>query len=253
MLNYRTIGNNPDNDWVVMVHGAGGSIETWFRQVPDYSRHFNLLLVDLIGHGDSQELPLLDTLSFDYIADQIIEVVDYLKIEEAHFLALSVGSIIVRLIAEKYPSRVKKMVLAGAITSLNFKAKMLVYLADKFKRIIPFNVLRWLLVKYVIPHSETNKFYMKGAMKVCYSSFLLWMTVINKMSVFLAKLFGSECGISTLYMMGEYDTLFLSQVKEMVSHNVEYSSLVVVPNAGHACNIENKRFFNKVSIEYFLA
>ena len=145
------------------------------------------------------------------------------------------------------------MVLAGAVTSLNFKAKMLVYLADKFKRIIPFNVLRWLLVKYVVPHSETNKFYMKGAMKVCYSSFLLWMTVVNKMSVFLAKLFGSECEISTLYMMGEYDTLFLSQVQEMVSHNVEHSSLVVVPNAGHACNIENKRFFNKVSIEYFLA
>ena len=50
MLHYKTIANNPHNNWVVMVHGAGGSIEVWFRQVADYARHFNLLLVDLAGH-----------------------------------------------------------------------------------------------------------------------------------------------------------------------------------------------------------
>ena len=50
MLNYKVIANKPSNGWVVMVHGAGGSIEVWFRQVPDFARHFNLLMVDLAGH-----------------------------------------------------------------------------------------------------------------------------------------------------------------------------------------------------------
>ena len=94
---------------------------------------------------------------------------------------------------------------------------------------------------------------MKGAMKVCFNSFLLWMTVINKMGLFLSRLFDSECGISTLYMMGEDDKLFLPQVYSTIAHQPINSSLVVVPNAGHACNIENKEFFNKVSIEYLLA
>jgi pimeloyl-ACP methyl ester carboxylesterase len=53
--------------------------------------------------------------------------------------------------------------------------------------------------------------------------------------------------------MGEDDKLFLPQVQQTVKNGGDNVSLIVVPNAGHACNIENKRFFNKVSIEYFLA
>ena len=53
MLHYKTYTNSQFDKWVVMVHGAGGSIEVWFRQVADYARHFNLLLVDLAGHGGS--------------------------------------------------------------------------------------------------------------------------------------------------------------------------------------------------------
>ncbi len=253
MLNYRVIGNNPDNDWVVMVHGAGGNMETWFRQVPDFARHFNLLLVDLIGHGESQEVSLLDTLSFEVIADQVIEVVDHLKIKECHFLALSIGCVVVRVIAERYPERVKKVVLAGAITSLNFKAKLIIWATNQFKRIIPFDLIRWLLVRYLIPQKDTNKFYMKGAEKVCFQTFLLWMTIVNKMGSLLVRLFSEKCDIPTLYMMGEKDELFLQEARHIVKHNEESSSLVVVPNAGHACNIENKVFFNRVSIEYLLA
>ena len=94
---------------------------------------------------------------------------------------------------------------------------------------------------------------MNGVMKVCFESFLMWMALVNKMSSFVTKLFNIRCEISTLYMMGEYDKLFLQQVRNMVKSGDEYSALVVVPNAGHACNIENKMFFNKVSIEYLLA
>lgn len=252
MLNYKVINNN-HSDWVVMIHGAGGNIETWFRQVPDYARHFNLLLVDLIGHGESQDMSLIENLSFELVADQIMEVIDHLKIKTANFLALSVGAIVARLIAEKHPERVKKMVLAGAITSLSYKAKFLVKLADTFKRIIPFSILRWFLVKYVVPNKNTYNTYMKGVKKVCYESFLLWMTIVNKMSIFLSKLFSNRCEIPTLYLMGDSDKLFLAQVQDLVKQDKEFSSLVIVPNAGHACNIENKRFFNRVSIDFFQA
>ncbi|MBO7188602.1 MAG: alpha/beta fold hydrolase, partial [Tidjanibacter sp.] len=53
MLHYRTITNKQSDSWVVMIHGAGGSIEVWYRQVADFARHFNILLVDLVGHGGS--------------------------------------------------------------------------------------------------------------------------------------------------------------------------------------------------------
>ena len=46
MLKYEAIDNQHE-EWVVFVHGIGGSTKTWNRQIEDFSQRFNLLLLDL--------------------------------------------------------------------------------------------------------------------------------------------------------------------------------------------------------------
>ena len=142
MLHYKTIENSQLNDWIVMIHGAGGSIEVWFRQVADYARHFNLLLVDLAGHGGSANESFGKGFNFSRAAEQVMEVVNHLKIEKGHFIGLSLGSIVVRLIAKHNPQHVSSMVLAGAVTELNAKVRVLLTLATTFKRIIPYGLIK---------------------------------------------------------------------------------------------------------------
>lgn len=252
MINYRVIGNNPNNDWVVMIHGAGGSTSTWLRQVPDYARHFNLLLVDMAGHGDSQDVYISDNFSFDVLADQVMEVVDYLKLERFHILALSIGCIVAQVIAKRYPSRVKKLVLAGAITRLNFKAKVIIGGTDKLKRVLPFEAIKWLLVNIVLPQKETREVYMVSVDQLSYTNFLMWMGIIPKMNSVITDIFRKDCKIPTLYLLGDADHLFIKEAKRAADSNPR-SSFMVVPEAGHACNLDNKSFFNRASIEYFLA
>ena len=253
MIHYKIVGNEPNRSWLVMIHGAGGSIETWYRQVPELSRHFNLLLVDLAGHGNSEISPDTSELSFEVMADQVIEVLDYLKIEKCHFMALSIGCIVSQVIADHYPQRIKKMVMAGAITAMTFRTKMIVYLTDRFKRVFPRSFITWMLVTAILPQKKSNRVWMKSAEQVSNKSFLLWLSVISKMEQLLAGLFNRKCQIPTLYLMGKRDILFLSSVKRIAKRNKEYAKLIVVPKAGHACNIDNKRFFNQASIEYLLA
>ena len=71
-----------------MIHGAGGSIEVWFRQVADYARHFNLLLVDLAGHGGSSSEAFGKGFNFSRAAEQVMEVVNHLKIEKGQLRTL---------------------------------------------------------------------------------------------------------------------------------------------------------------------
>jgi pimeloyl-ACP methyl ester carboxylesterase len=36
------------------VHGAGGSSSIWFKQIRDFQKQYNVLLLDLRGHGESK-------------------------------------------------------------------------------------------------------------------------------------------------------------------------------------------------------
>ena len=53
MLYYKEYLLSPEAEWVVFIHGAGGSSAVWFKQLKDFRKHFNLLLIDLRGHGKS--------------------------------------------------------------------------------------------------------------------------------------------------------------------------------------------------------
>ena len=55
LLHYETYGLKPSADWIVMIHGAGGSTRTWYKQKEELEKNFNLIMVDLPGHGQSKE------------------------------------------------------------------------------------------------------------------------------------------------------------------------------------------------------
>ena len=78
MLNYYLYPHTTSKEWVTFVHGAGGSSSIWFKQVRDFKKHFNVLILDLRGHGNSKPT-LKDTFNprytFDSITNDIVEVI----------------------------------------------------------------------------------------------------------------------------------------------------------------------------------
>lgn len=253
MLHYKTYTNSQFDKWVVMVHGAGGSIEVWFRQVADYARHFNLLLVDLAGHGGSASESFGKGFNFSRAAEQVMEVVNHLKIEKGHFVGLSLGSIVVRIIAKHNPKQVASMVLAGAVTRLNAKVSTLLTLATTFKRLIPYSLIKKVIAKCIIPqekYEKSKRLFLNNAKKVSFDSFLNWLKLGDGVGRYIKELFDEYISIPTLYLMGEDDKLFLPQVQQTVKNSRDNVSLIVVPNAGHVCNVDNKGFFNRHSLEF---
>ncbi|MGB1211374.1 MAG: alpha/beta fold hydrolase, partial [Lacinutrix venerupis] len=89
MLNYTTYLHKTSTEWVTFVHGAGGSSSIWFKQVRSFGAQFNVLVLDLRGHGNSKPV-LKDAFNskytFDSITNDIVEVINHLKIKKSHFI-----------------------------------------------------------------------------------------------------------------------------------------------------------------------
>lgn len=256
MLHYKTHVISDNAPWVVFVHGAGGSSSIWFLQIKEFVRHFNVLLVDLRGHGKSKQVVTSKedrSYNFEDITRDIIEVLDDLGIEKAHFIGISLGTILIRNISEIAPERVISMIMGGAIIRLNVRAKVLVTVGNLFKRMVPYMWLYSFFAWIIMPkarHKESRLLFVNEAKKVAQKEFMRWFTLTYELNPLLKYFEEKDTGIPTLYLMGEEDYMFLPAVEFIVTRHTN-SFLEVIRNSGHVCNVDQPKEFNSRAI-YFL-
>lgn len=255
MLHHRTYVLGPDRDWVVLVHGAGGSSAIWFRQLRAYSAEFNVLLVDLRGHGDSASMTDgrdRTPYTFEAVSRDVLEVLDHVGIERAHFVGISLGCLIIRTIADLAPQRVRSMVLGGAIARLNVRSRVLVLLGNAVKRVVPFMWLYRLYAWILLPrsgHRESRLIFVREAQKLAHAEFLRWFRLTMELTPILRLFEQRETGIPTLYLMGEEDHMFLPPARRL-AESQRAAVLRVIERCGHVCNIERPLVFNRISIDF---
>lgn len=254
MLHYTTYLHKTSAEWVTFIHGAGGSSSIWFRQIRDFRQHFNVLLVDLRGHGQSKK-PIYDKIkqySFDVIGDDVIEVLDHLQIRNTHFVGISLGTIIIREITERYPERTASMIMGGAIMELNLRGRILMKLGTLLKSVVPYLLLYKFFAWIIMPrrtHRESRSLFIREAKKLYQNEFKRWFTLASEVNPLLSLFRIKDSGIPTLYIMGEEDYMFLPAISKLV-RNHDSSTLLVVPDCGHVVNVEKPSFFNRHALQF---
>ncbi len=255
MIYHKTYELGPEWDWVVLVHGAGGSSSIWFKQLREFRQHFNVLLVDLRGHGKSSdffEKYLRNRYTFKDVSSDVLEVLDHLRIEKAHFVGISLGCIIIREIAELAPHRCQSLVLGGAICRLNLRSKFLMWVADVIKQIVPFIWVYKLYAFILMPrkrHQESRNLFVQEARRLANKEFLRWFKLTAEVNPLLRYFRERDLRIPTLYLMGDEDYMFLPQVKNLVREH-KYAILKIFPKCGHVVNVEKPDLFNHYAVRF---
>ncbi len=255
MLYSKPFIKHPSAEWVVFVHGAGGSSSIWFKQLREFRQHFNILLVDLRGHGRSKDLLkeyIQETYTFHDVTQDILEVLDFRKIKSAHFIGISLGCIIIRILGELQPERIKSMILGGAITRLTVRSKMLMHAGNTLKRLVPYMWLYKLLAWIIMPkkrHEQSRLLFIEEAKRLARKEFLRWTKLTGDLNPLLKYFHEKELAIPTLYVMGEEDYMFLAPVRIIVRQH-QSASLEVVANSGHVVNVDQPDVFNELSIRF---
>lgn len=114
LIDRMAVEDEGQGDVVVCVHGLGGSSNTWTPLMPALARH-RVVRVDLPGSGRSQQAE--GPLSIARYVDALLAVCGRLGIERAHFLAHSMGTIVVQHLAAAQPKRVRSLAMFGPLAA----------------------------------------------------------------------------------------------------------------------------------------
>jgi 2-hydroxymuconate-semialdehyde hydrolase len=116
--NYHDVGEGFP---VVMLHGSGPGVSAyanWNKSFPLLSKTRRVIAPDMVGFGYTDR-PEGIKYGMEAWVQQTIDLFDALKIEQADLVGNSFGGALALAMAVKYPDRIRKLVLMGAM-GVNF-------------------------------------------------------------------------------------------------------------------------------------
>ena len=252
MLEFRTHINDQNTEWITFVHGFGGSSKVWYKQIRQLGKYYNLLLIDLRGHGISSNIYLDSNYKLSDACEDIISVLKSLKIQKSHFIGISFGSLLILKLFEKHNDFINKTILAGAITSFTDLTRSLLWCVNFLKHVLPNHILYKLFAHIIMPksnHKESRLMFIKEAKKLDRKVFNQWFRLIPNLKKFILELDPKSFNKSILFISGEEDFLFSNEVSLFTLKN-KYFSYCCINRAGHVVNIDKPYEFNKTVVEF---
>ena len=228
--------NKKDTIPIVFIHGVGLTHEIWQPQL-NYFKNYTTLSYDILGHGNT---PLeKDQLSFDDFSDQLIHLLDELKINKIHLIGFSIGSLIARNFALRFNSKLQSLTLLCSIFKRSDEQQKIVNerfaQAKKDLKLSKQALKRWFSDKYLEENPDTYE-------KI--TSILSANNMSNFLKVYELFVFHKndekfdKIKTNTLVMTGEHDPGSTVKMSEELSKVIAGSELKIIKNGKHLCGIE---------------
>lgn len=235
---YSIYGEGP---CVLLLHGFMENGSIWDPFIKDLSKQYKLIVVDLPGHGKSDDLK--EDYSLDHIASLIKGLLDSLSISRVDIVGHSMGGYVGLALADLYPKIISSLCLFHSISaSDNYETKNI---RDKKIKILASHPTQFIeeSIRNLFWKNNIDRFKKeidqladsaKRGSTAGYQHALLAMKNRPDRSQIL------KSGLSTYLIAGKYDPVIplsksLSEI-ESINHGKSY----ILQKSGHMGFIEEK-------------
>lgn len=239
---------SPTGKTIVFIHGFPFNHEMWRAQIELLKGHYRVIAYDVRGHGQSAVGD--GQYMVEFFVDDLISLLDHLKVERAILCGLSMGGYITLRAVERSPERFQAMVLCDTSSEADTnEAKLRRAATVQAVKRDGVKTFAETFVKSVFA-SETFdkkpdvvqfiKRIIESTSPTAISGTLLALAARSETTSSLPKM-----KIPALIMVGEQDKLTPPSISEMMHGKLPTSELHVIPKAAHLSNLENPDEFDR--------
>ena len=231
---------------LVLTHGAGWDHGQWAPQVPALGTEYQVIVWDVRGHGQSDLPP--GPVDHDDFHRDLVALLDHLALPRAVLGGLSMGGHISLRTAARHPERAAALILVGPpfTNSYNWYERLVMPVNRFSQRLMPMSLIARSQARALSDRPAVQAYAEAATAQLSHDRWVrLWDAVTRMES--RADLPRIAC--PALILEGEGDWLTHRQQAEMAA-SIAGAQHRMIPNAGHATNLDNPEAVNEVMAEF---
>jgi len=248
--NYFEFTEIVDSTPTIFIHGVGLDNTMWYPQ-KEYFNHKSVIFYDLLNHG--QSIGGFKDLSFAIYSNQLLNIINELKLEKFNIVGFSIGALIAQHFTQKYYNKINKLVLIGSVYKRS--DKQIETVQNRYrdtvngKSITIDSIKRWFSEKYLDDNPEVFNFFYNLLEKKKNEDFLpAYKIFVNSDNYNINY---TNFNMPTLIMTGENEVGSTPLMSKGISKEIKNSSLYIIKSAKHGATIEQSNVVNE-KINQFL-
>lgn len=237
-------------EWILFIHAAFVDHHMFRTQLEYFARSYNILTIDIIGHGQSLDTKKSD--SINRMSEWIFDILQAEHIRKIHIVGISLGAVLAQDFANHYPDMVKSLACFGAYDINRFDTQM--QKENSAKQML-------MMLKAVVSvkwFAKANKKISAFTPQAQDEFYAMNIRFTKKSFMYLASLNGminkyppKQKSYPLLIGCGRFDIPMELAAVKMWKENEPDCKVVIFENAGHCVNMDAPQEFNKTLEEFY--
>ena len=246
-LFYEVTGDGPP---LLLIHGLGSSSRDWENQVEPFSKKYQVITLDLRGHGQASKPP--GPYSVRMFAEDTEALIRALGVAPLHIVGISMGGMVAFELAVHFPELLRSLTVVNSYPEVRvetFREHLQIWRRYLFLELLGMRGTGLMLGRRLFPYPEQADLREIFVERWAENDKRAYRESLRAIVNWDVEEHISKIGCPVLVVASDQDYMPLEE-KKAYTAKIPNAKLVVIEDARHAVTAERPEQFNAALMEF---